>query len=301
MIKSIKVTNFKQESLELELTNPQKTGLAVYSVTGLGPPQASINYQELATADGGIFSSARTGVRNVVLTLAPLDFPSVEENRLKVYQYFPSMKPVRLTFFTDKRILYCDGYVESNDPDIWSELETIAISILCPDPWFYAPGDSASVFSGVTPLFEFPFANESLKYKRLEFGNIMIDTRAHLQYEGDIDAGLLITIHALDVAEDIVLFNVGTHEQMKINTTIIMSKTNQPFGALDDIIISTKPGDRYIRLRRNGIDTNIIYALDRNSDWMMVSAGDNVFGFDARNGANNLWVTYSYRNAYGGI
>lgn len=301
MIQSIVITNFKQEILELELTNPQKSGIAVHSVSGLGPPKASINYQELSTSDGGLYNSARAGVRTLELTLAPMDYPSVEENRIKLYQYFPLKKLVRVQFNTDVRRLYCEGYVESNDPDIWSDQETVSISIVCPDPWFYAPGDSASVFSGVTPLFEFPFSNESLTENLIEFGSIMVDTRARLVYHGDIDAGILITIHALDGAEDIVLYNVDTREQMKINTTIIASKTGQPFGALDDILISTKPGDRYVKLRRNGIDTNIIWALDRNSDWMMLSAGDNLFGFDARSGANNLWVTYSYRNTYGGV
>lgn len=52
MIKSLTVTNPKGESLKLELTRPGLSGLAVKSIDGLGPPQASINTSEIATMDG---------------------------------------------------------------------------------------------------------------------------------------------------------------------------------------------------------------------------------------------------------
>lgn len=301
MIQSVVVTNFKGDSLELELAHPEKTGLAVHKIEGLGPPKADINYQKLATGDGGLYNSSRADTRNVVLTLAPLDNPSVEKNRIKTYRYFPLKKKVKLTFKTDVRVLYCEGYVESNEPDVFSDLETTQISVICVDPWLYAPGDSASVFSGVTPMFEFPFSNESLTDNLIEFGDIMVDTRARLIYEGDIDAGVEINVHALDGAEDIKLFNVDTREKMIIDTGVIATKTGKPFGYADDIFISTRPGNRYVKLLRDGVYTDIISALDRDSDWLMLTTGDNVFGFDARIGANNLWVTYSYRNTYGGV
>lgn len=59
MIKSITVTNPKGESLELDLFHPEKSGLIVKSITGLGPPKANINSTDLATADGALYSSAR--------------------------------------------------------------------------------------------------------------------------------------------------------------------------------------------------------------------------------------------------
>ena len=51
MIKSITVINPKGESLELDLFHPEKSGLIVKSITGLGPPKANINSTELARAD----------------------------------------------------------------------------------------------------------------------------------------------------------------------------------------------------------------------------------------------------------
>ena len=65
MIKSIKVTNPKGESLVLDLFHPEKSGLIVRSISGLGPPKANINSTDLATADGALYSSARASTRNI--------------------------------------------------------------------------------------------------------------------------------------------------------------------------------------------------------------------------------------------
>lgn len=304
MIQSITVRNFKDEEIELVLRRPESSGLAVKAIDGIGPAHSNINYQELATSNGGLFTSARTPPRSINLTLLPLDLPSVEENRHTIYRMMPLKKKVRLTFHTDIRHLYCEGYVESIEPAIFaesSEKETVTVAILCLDPWFYAPGDSATVFSGVVAQFEFPFSNESLHDSLITFGDVLVDTRANLYYSGDIDAGVEITIHAMGDAEKIRLFNVRTQETMTIDTDKIAKKTSQIFSSGDDIIINTTPGKRSVQLLRKGVYYNIIYALDRTSDWMMLTSGDNFFGYDAKSGASNIIVTYSYRNTYGGV
>lgn len=304
MIESITVQNFKGEEIELVLRYPERSGLAVKAIDGIGPAHSNINYQELATSNGGIFTSARTPPRSINLTLMPMDLPSVEENRHLIYQFMPLKKNVRLTFNTTVRKLYCEGYVESTEPAIFADgpdKETVTVAILCLDPWFYAPGDSATVFSGVEARFEFPFSNESLTQNLIEFGNILPDTRANLYYTGDIDAGVEITVHAMAEAEKIRLFNVRTFETMTIDTDKIAKKTSKPLGAGDDILINTTPGKRSVQLLRNGVYSNIIYALNRESDWLMITPGDNFFGYDAEHGASNIVVTYSYRNTYGGV
>ena len=51
MINSFIVTNHLGESLELILANPDSSGLAVLSATGLGQVQADVNLTELAGSD----------------------------------------------------------------------------------------------------------------------------------------------------------------------------------------------------------------------------------------------------------
>lgn len=310
MIERISVTNPKGEVLDMELANPEKSGFAVVNVEGLGPPQADINGQEVATADGMLFSSARARTRDIILQLmmwsrdsrSKYGKLSVEDCRHLTYRYFPLKKRVRITIKTDTRTSFCEGYVESNEPEVFSDQESTTITIVCPDPYFYVNGDSQTIFSGIRSSFEFPFSNESVTEKRIEFGQIWIDRHAVLDYHGTVDTGVLITVHSLSgKAEDIRLYNVDTQERIIIDTTKLEKITGAPFDEKDDIVISTVKKNRYCRLVRKGVTTNIIGALDMTSDWFQISAGLNGFAFTAKAGADNLSVTFSYKDAYVGV
>lgn len=310
MLKSITATNPKGESLTLELLNPSKNGLAIREIKGLGPPKADINHQELATADGGVYTGSRTETRNIVIDLIMMESPTIEDARLKTYRYFPIKKPVQLHISTDRHEVDAVGYVESNEPDIFSEQESCQISIICTDPYFYQSGDSATVFAGVQPKFEFEFPWEDDDefvtvgedgYDYMEMGRQLINTRAILEYEGDVDTGVLIEIEVLDVAEDIRIFNDDTKESFQIDTVRINQITGSPLGAGDWIYISTKKTDKYVKLLRNGVYINIISAVNRDSDWFQVSTGINTFWYTTKVGSENLSVSFIYKNAYGGI
>lgn len=301
MIYAVSVTNPKGETLRLELSSPEKSGLIVKKITGLSPPKADIASGSLVTTDGGIFNSARVESRNIVINLAFMFRPTIEEARLKTYVYFPIKKMITLKIETDRRTSYITGYVEENDVDIFSNAEEAQVSIICVEPWFYEERIDEMVFSGVKPIFEFPFANDSLSQKVLKFGDIRTDNRAEINYRGDVDTGVLIMIHALDIAENITLWNTQTRESMKINTTKIQKITGQAFDMGDDILISTISGSRSARLLRDGKYTNILSAIDREADWFEITPGVNSFTFTAENGENDLQVTFSYRNMYGGV
>lgn len=300
MIKSLTVTNYIGESIYIELGNPDLTGLIVANIDGLGPAEASINTTELATGDGGVFSSSRLGTRNIVISFIFQEAPTIEEVRQKTYKYFPIKRKVTVRVETDTRTVETDGYVESNSPAIFSEQEYTQISIVCPNPYFYDVGDSYMAFMGATPLFEFPFENP-VGSAEIEFSEIVYDKRAILTYSGDIETGVVMTIHALDTVSGITLYNVNTRESMKIDTERIRKLTGTAFGSADDIVISTVPGDKYCRLLRNGQYTNIISAINKDADWFTLVHGDNIFAFTADVGETKMTITFSYRNAYGGV
>ena len=73
MIQSFTVTNHNGRSMVCDLANPWKEGLAVASIEGLGPGQATINVADTSSMDGGLFNSARRGSRNIVFNLVFTD------------------------------------------------------------------------------------------------------------------------------------------------------------------------------------------------------------------------------------
>ena len=52
MIKNIQITSFRNETLTIELANPEKSGFAISGITGLGPVKAEINTTENGINDG---------------------------------------------------------------------------------------------------------------------------------------------------------------------------------------------------------------------------------------------------------
>ena len=157
MIKSVTITNHLGESIKMELGFPEKSGFLIQSITGLGPVKADINSTKFATSDGAIFNSARLDSRNIVMILRLLENSTIEDTRQKTYKYFPIKNRIRFRIETDNRTCETYGYVESNDPIIFSSQVSTQISIICPDPYFYSITPKTTIFSGVESLFNFHF------------------------------------------------------------------------------------------------------------------------------------------------
>lgn len=126
MIKSFTVTNYLGDSLKLDLRRPELSGFLVKSVSGLGPSKTNISTTESSTNDGALFNSARLAPRNIVFELVFVEsanLEDIEDVRQKVLQYFPAKKNIELLIETDNRTVKTTGYVESNEPNIFSSQE----------------------------------------------------------------------------------------------------------------------------------------------------------------------------------
>lgn len=302
MIHSITVTNYRGDSLKMELTRPQDSGFIIEKVTGLGPGKANINTSEVSTNDGAIYNSARVPSRNIVISVKYLFKETIEEARQTSYKYFPLKRKVTLLIETDNRMAEIEGYVESNDPDIFSQEEGSDISIICPNPFFYdALSTTETSFSGIAPAFEFPFSNESLTEPLLEFSVIEDVTDRVIDYKGDQEIGVTISIQARGEAGDITIYNVDTAETMMVYNNLIQSLTGSGITDGDEIVICTVRGQKSAKLIREGKTTNILNCINRDADWFQLAKGPNTFAYDAVTGRNNLRVVITNRIIYEGI
>ena len=302
MIQSVTVINHLGESLKLDLAEPEKSGFIVKNITGLGPVKANINTSDICTADGSQFNSARKEKRNIVITLDFQLFPSVEDARQLTYRYFPLKKNVTLIIETDNRTSCCSGYIESNEPEIFSQTEITQISIICPDPNLYSVIKTQKTrFSGLEPMFEFPFDNDSLTEPKIEFG-YEDDGEPHLiNYEGDTETGFTLTIHFLGYAKNVSLYNIHTREYIKINTDAIALITGSEVAKGDDIIIRTEHGRKSITLMRDGKYYNALSCLVRGSSWIQLKTGPNVFAFTVEEGKKNVQFIMENYIVYEGV
>ena len=303
MIHSVTVTSYRGEVLELELKSPEKSGFFTAGIDGLGPVKATINSTENTTGDGERFNSARVGTRNIVLSLF-FDGIDVEAKRQETYKFFPVKKSVTLLVKTDHRNVDIKGYVESNEPTIFSSLEGTQISIICPDPYFYKAGEDAITtvnFYGIEPAFEFPFSNESLDDPLLEFGKIVENVVADIYYEGTSETGVTLKMHATGDATNITIYNMDTREFFKIDTTKLQQMTGSVIKEFDEITINTVTGKKGVILLRDGKEYNILNCVDRQSSWFQLTNGINTFSYTAETGSKNLQFAMEYVTKYEGV
>ena len=487
MIKTVTVTNYLGESLTLELSNPFDIGINVRSIEGIGPPKGNVNYTEIASGDGGQFNSARASIRNITMQLGLMPVPTVEEARHRVYKYFPLDQQVTLRFETDKRLCEITGWVEECEPDIFSDDETIDVSIVCPDPYFYSVDSQLGTvnFSGVVDEFEFPFENspdneskiavmamaaransshemkledylqtgivdsdhnyitsygsysvaaieisdassveirwgvsylsmtynfyifkcsvgqsateDTLQYaatvkehwdtatfsidvsdysqsgmktylvvevenslqnakqnaveitlntsgspdpdpdpdpgpepepgedngfpdppgdyplypvevdqadttnQYIEFASLVYRQEENVPYDGDVPTGVVMRLHATGEVRNITIYNMDTRERIVISTDRIKAITGHDFNTGDDIIITTTRGSKSIEYVHEGISYNILNALEKDTDWFMLSKGDNVFAYICEYGTEDLQFRLEYPTLYWGI
>lgn len=301
MIKAITVINHLNQSLRLELTRPELSGFIVEKIKGLGPAKAQINFTEMVTMDGGLDNSARLETRDIELSLIFLEHPTIEDTRHLSYKYFPIKRNVTFRVETDKRICETVGRIEENVPDIFSKKEGCTITILCPDPYFYSVNEKKDISHGLNPLFEFPFENNSLIEPLIEFGEIYKYREFNVYYEGDLEIGFTINIHAIGPVSGIRIIDVRNGNIVQINDQRIIDIMGSGIQAGDDLILNTNKGKKGLYILRSGVTTNIINALERPIKWFQLSNGYNSFVYQAEKGLYNLIFTASYKIIYEGV
>lgn len=329
MIKSVIARNYLGEEVKITLNEEQpEHGLLLTSITGLGPAKANVNITDLVTSDGGRYNSARLDNRNIVIKFRFTGF--IEDARNLTYKYFPIKHDVTLTIETDRKTLQCSGYVESNEPYIFSDKEGNTISILCPDPYFYDVGDNSikrTIFEGIEHLFYFPFeSNRDIKYEYevitdenddpikdsignslttlksqevldetfIEFGEIHANPIGIVHYAGTIEIGFIIKLHFFGPVDTVTIYNLTTRDMMSFNG---------PFKSGDDVIIDSRRGKKSITLYRQGVNINLWTNFSDYPSWFVLQNGDNIFSYTytSETGFENIEFMIEYQDVYEGI
>lgn len=308
MLKTLTVINYLGEELPISMTNPFNVGMAITEITGLGPVNADIITTDNATMDGAVYNSSRLSYRNIVITLKLLgtdaNGQSIEATRHNVYKYFPVKKPLWLIFESDKRSAMIQGYVESNEPEIFSDWEKTQISIICPNPYFESLTENITNFSGVIPNFEFPFITNR-EDDVYEMGEQYLEEDIDIYYSGEVETGITITMSFLGHVAPITFYNIETNEKIVVDTGKIEEKYDLTITNGDKIIISTIKGNKSAYFIRENNTYNIINCLDKNITWFQLHKGDNFFSYsvedDEEGGLYNLEMYVDNKILYEGL
>ena len=279
---TLKVENPKGEILALT-NNPNYD---VIKIEGLTPPATALNFTSLVNLDGSQYNSGRLDNRNIVITVVL--HGNIEKNRINLYKYFPIKKQVRLYFRNDTRDVYIDGYIESFEADLFELGQKAQISVICPSPYFRSTKISVIEFANLNNLFEFPF---SIDKDGIPFGELILSDTTYNNV-GDIEIGMIIILKAVETVSNPKIYNATTKECFGLNFTLQEG---------DEIVIDTIPGEKSVRLTRNGDIFNIINSIQQGSNWLYFAPGINKLSYECDKGASALNISISTVNFYEGV
>lgn len=284
-----KVTVYSQWTpvapLVLNVINRPETDLfEVRNIDGLGSVKADINTVPLASVDGESFVGSGVGKRNIVLTLGMTpDWTTWTVSKLRrlLDKYFIPKQTVRLVFETvDFSPVEIFGYIESNEPNMFSKDPEQQISIICPSLYFKSVDQT--IITGSTA-----------------------DAPIAIDYEGDVETGFVVAVsRAASGGVTPSWVKIQVHDPL--TNYIQVTKT----GLVDVNVnyhMSSVPGDKYVRqlnaggnLLANLLNLRVISdSNDREDRWPKLGPGTLDFAVTSQAAIQN-WEL-SYYNLFGSL
>lgn len=262
---------------------------------GVYTVQNTVSTSENTLLDGDTYLGSRMQRRNIVLTLRDNVGADHRLNRQALYDLFKKGSRGTLTYTEDGISRTIGYYVESVVVSGTERARQATVSLLCPDPLFYAETDMVVRMANYTAQFE--FQHEFLDGGE-ELGVRNEDRLQTIENSGAADGiGMTITITASGPVTNPSITHVEKAETIQIGTM------DYPFEMiLGDIVrITTGTGNKHVYRMRDGIQTEINEYLSEESVFIQLSSGINTIGYAADSGADNMEIEIVYRYQYVGV
>ena len=270
---------------KIELTNNPNYDV---TVTGLNPVQSDVITSPVANYNGGRYVSSRQKVRNVVVNIFIKE--PVEANRINLYKYIKSKKWIRVYYSNNTRDVYIDGYVESFECDLFTQLQKAQISIICPNPQLMDVNADITQVSTVLGALNFPFYTTDSELISL---SVYDNNKSILIVnESDDDIGFIYKIHCYGEVVAPMIYLEDTGEYFKLNGTYHKESV---------ITINTINGKKSVSCEWRGTVKNIINDLDATSTWLRLQTGYNHILQTADSGLDYMVSELIYNKEYEGV
>ena len=163
------------------------------------------------------------------------------------------------------------------------------ISILCPDPLWRDPMETATSIVSWEGAFEFPVEITS----DWEIGRLNKQAEVNVINRGDVTCGFRIVFYAVANLTNPSLRNTETGEYIKFNASLSKG---------DKLEVTTHYRNKTAYITRaEGEKENAIQYLDPTSTFLQLKIGDNLFSYNADSGKSNLEITIYHDNLYRGV
>lgn len=262
--------------------------IVVPPVSGLTPPSASIFTSKSPNRKGAKYNGSTLAERNIVITVKLLG--DIEANRNALYSWVDTEQYAKVYYRNGVKNVYCEGYVQDCDIDLFTDNETVSLAILCPDPYWRDMQGIAVDISALLRQFTFPFAIDKagIPFSTLRSNN------ATTVFNAGAETGMTITVRCVSSLKNFEMYDAkDATRRFKVNYTI-------PEGWA--LVIDTDGSPKTCKVTKpDGSTANMMKYVAVNPTWFTVKKGVNTFSYRADSGAEDAEVTIGFTNKYLGV
>lgn len=269
-------------------------GILIESIEGIYAFTGEVKTSPYSQTNGDRYKSSRVIKRNIVVSGKIFD--DFWNNRQLMYRVFRTGSVGQFCYSEpDRSNRYADYYVESVEIDQDPFRGQYQISLICPDPFFYAADEEHTDLAAWISDFEFPhnFVAEGEELGHREAS--MIKELWNLNGVDGIGMRIIMTASGNVVNPYVYLYETG--ERITIGTTA------NPY-TLDSskrVEIDTTTGKKNIVQFQNNVKTRINEYLDPESTFFQLGAGKNTIGYNSASGSEYLNIEIRYKMRYLGV
>lgn len=269
-------------------------GIVIEQIDGIYAFTGEVKTSPYSQTNGDRYKNTRAPKRNIVVMGKIFD--DFWNNRQLMYRVFRLGSLGQFCYSEpDRSNRYADYYVESVDIDQDPYRGQFQISLICPDPFFYAGQseyiDLAAWVSDFTFEHDFLSIGEELGHRETSM------IKEIMNLNGVDGIGMKITLSSSGDVVNPYVYLYETGERITIGTA------DNPYtlGSSKQVEIDTTTGKKNIVQIANNVKTRINEYLDPNSSFFQLGAGINTIGYNAASGANYLNVHIEYKMRYLGV
>lgn len=248
---------------------------------GLGPVKADILSTPFATGKGELYQGSSVGKRNIVMTLGfnpNWRDQTMSSLRQQLYRYFLPEAWTKLRFFSDDMpTVDIEGYVESFEPNIFSQDPEVQISVICLKP-------------------DFIEADATIYYGVVDDGS----TQLEIDYTGTVETGFEVRI---DQTVDNPSYTgpIDISVQQEPEAPQIFTVDPVSIDGTNYFKLSTVRNAKRVQkiARADGSATNLLAQVSGGSVWPKIKPGKNLFSVGALE-TGQKW-TLAFFNRFGGL
>ena len=265
----------------------ENSPISIISFDGFGSMDFDVKTSQNSGQDGENYNTSQAKKRNLTITF---DIQSdYQRQRDHLHSFFQPRSWGTVYYYETaggegRKARY---QVESLQIADYGVSRAGTLSLICPDPKFYALTDNLTELAVWEGLIEWPLEIiepfEVTRKVNSLIGNVVNPSA--------VPMGLTVTFRTFGIVTNPSLYDVNRQELMQVNTTM---------HAGDQIVITTADGNKRVKLISGGVESNINNLMAYPPHWLQAQQGDNLYRYNADDGIDSLSVSILSTQAYWG-